>query len=332
MARINRLYNTKNAVPFWITLFQADSWNQLTKKLLQLTAIILLIVAIGWRSVSYAINTKEWVQSPLNYVERSQPCPPVPYHTDPSHWWNTKICITTLTDAAKADLWQRLVRTRNFGNLLSITWPNKQNYAEKHGYDLFDESKSLDTSRPPSWSKIKAVQRLLTEEQCDWVFWLDADTVIMNSDIRIEEFLPVDGPDFIVTPEKRNHINAGAWLIRNTPWAHEFLNTWWSMESYVRAKGLGVSGDNDALNAFRVAQTPAYLDEHFAIVPRCTFNSVASWLTPAEEKEFRTTKKKVQDQEYYNSPMRYHKGDFVAHVAGKSNKIQTCALLVEDAS
>ena len=176
------------------------------------------------------------------------------------------------------------------------------------------------------------MQRLLKEESCDWVFWLDADTVIMNSDIRIEEFLPIEGPDFLVAPEKNNKINAGAWLIRNTPWAHEFLNTWWNMESFVLPKGLGVSGDNDALNAFRNEQTQEYLDEHFAIVPRCTFNSVAHWFTPAQDREFRTAKKTAKDMELYNDLMRYHKGDFVAHVAGKSNKIMTCAMLVEDSS
>lgn len=332
MVRINNQYNSRSAAPFWISLFQGVSWNTVTKKLLQVTTIFFVLLMIASRSVYYTINTKEWIQSPINYVERSGGCPAVPYKTDPSHWWNTKICLTTLTDAAKADIWQRLVRSRDFGDVLSITWPNKQAYAEKHGYDLFDESKFLDTSRPPSWSKIKAVQRLLNEENCDWVFWLDADTVIMNSDIRIEEFLPIDGPDFLVAPEKNDKINAGAWLIRNTPWAHEFLNTWWNMESYVLPKGLGVSGDNDALNAFRKEKTQAYLDQHFAIVPRCTFNSVAYWFTPAEEMEFQKSKKKATDLEFYNHPMRYHKGDFVAHVAGKSNKVTTCAQLVKDAS
>lgn len=309
----------RNAVSCLVHFFQNGSLNRVTKTLLQITAISIALLVITSRTVIYTINTKDWIQAPINYVERPNGCPAVSYKTDPSHWWNTKICITTLTDAAKADVWQRIVRSRNFGNVLSITWPNKQHYAEKHGYDLFDESKSLDTSRPPSWSKIKAVQRLLTEEHCDWVFWMDADTVIMNSDIRLEEFLPVDddGPDFLVAPEKNHKINAGAWLIRNTPWAHEFLQTWWNMESYVLPKGLGVSGDNDALNAFRDAQTPAYLDQHFAIVPRCTFNSVAHWFTPAEEREFQSSKRKAKDLEYYNDPMRYHKGDFVAHVAGE---------------
>ncbi len=240
--------------------------------------------------------------------------------------------MTTLTDTAKADLWQRFVRSRDFGNVLAITWPNKQEYAAKHGYHLFDESRNLDTNRPPSWSKIKAVQRLLTEEHCDWVFWLDADTVIMNSAVRIEDFLPLSDQDFIVTPEKLDQINAGAWLIRNTPWAHEFLETWWNMESFVLPKGLGVSGDNDALNAYRHAQTVQYLQEHFAIVPRCTFNSVAQWFTPAEQVEFEKSRKQASEWEGYNDPMRYHKGDFVAHVAGKANKVMTSAMLVTDAS
>ena len=152
--------------------------------------LFFLVVFLMHRIVSYRVNNRELVKLPINEIERY--CPPPEYETigTSSTATKPKICITTLTDAAKADTLQRLVRWRNFNNLLELTWPNKERYCKKHGYKLFDESNSLDTSRPPSWSKILAVRRLLTQEDCDWVFWMDADTVIMNSEKRIEDILP----------------------------------------------------------------------------------------------------------------------------------------------
>jgi hypothetical protein len=83
------------------------------------------------------------------------------------------ICLTTLTDEAAGGWYQKLLRRRNFHHLLDLTWPNKMAYTGQHGYRLFNEStNSLDTSRPPSWSKMRAVKRLMLEEGCQWVFWM----------------------------------------------------------------------------------------------------------------------------------------------------------------
>ena len=111
------------------------------------------------------MNTTVWEKAPINHIERQ--CPATGYPVVKSKQEAGKICITTLTDAKKADPLQNMLRWRNFNSLLEMTWPNKEAYAKKHGYYLFDESDSLDTSRPPSWSKIKAAQRLLTKENCD---------------------------------------------------------------------------------------------------------------------------------------------------------------------
>ena len=180
------------------------------------------------RMIAFQQNHRTFVKAPINEIERV--CPPATYETiggstgaaasqgrqqqrrrDTDHAGN-KICMTTLTDT-HADFWQRLIRWRDFDETMQISWPNKLNYCLKHGYHLFDESKkSLDTSRPPAWSKITAAKRLLTEEGCDWVFWLDADTVIMNSRKKLDDFLPTNNStiDFVVTHEKGKSWNAGS--------------------------------------------------------------------------------------------------------------------------
>ena len=252
-----------------------------------------------------------------------------------------KICLTTLTDETnnKSFGLAKYLRWRNFDGLLAATWQNKLNYVHKHGYYLFDESAtSLDKTRPPSWSKIKAVQRLLQHENCDWVFWMDADTVIMNSDIRIESFLPLPDAkgDLLIAHEGAKGYNAGAWIVRNSPWTLEFLQTWWNMKSYVKPPGLAKSGDNDALKALLSPQnerlsassSKELIQDHVLVPPQCTFNAFAKWLKPGRQAKSID----LPSASWYQSEHWYHKGDFVAHVAGVDNKVETIHMLLEYAT
>ena len=311
------------------------------------TLLVLTMVFIGHRFASYRVNHYDLYKNPLNDVVRD--CPKPEYDALTSIWTaeekngmttnyhdndknHPRICMTTLTDSAKADVIQKLVRWRNFDSLLDMTWPNKQSYCDKHGYILYNESMVLDPSRPPSWSKIRAVRRLLTEEKCDWVFWLDADTVIMNSQKRIEDFLPLpdSSVDLIITIQKHKNWNAGAWLIRNTPWSIEFLDTWWNKREFVLPKGLSVSGDNTALVDYLNGLNESYFREHIHVPPRCHFNSVAKFVTK-QEWETLSLPENLKKDPYYKGSDRYHKSDLVAHVAGIDNKITTTALLLKDA-
>ena len=288
-----------------------------------------LLVLFSHRYASYKMNTLTWVKAPINDIPRV--CPAIPYPTiDTTNNPRPTICLTTLTDAAKATPFQRFIRWRNFDNLLQMTWPNKEHYVAQHdNYKLFDESPNLNTSRPPSWSKIKAARRLLTEEDCDWVFWMDADTVIMDSSRNIEDFLPLHH-DLVLTTEKGGSYNAGAWLIRRSQWSLDFLDAWWSMSEFVKPPGMSTSGDNAALKAY-LTQTmdPSEFQQHIAVPARCTFNSVTKFLSPTEAAAM--TPELLQEQVWYLHEEYYHKGDFVAHVAGRNNKIDTTALLLPDA-
>jgi galactosyl transferase GMA12/MNN10 family len=283
-----------------------------------MSVVAFLCLLTGERYVSYSENTKVWVPSPLNHIEREcrKPSYPVVGTAVDNSTEQPSICITTLTDSETSGMLQRFVRWRNFDNLLEMTWPNKQKYCDKHGYKLFNESKSLDQKRPPSWSKIRAAQRLLAEENCDWVFWMDADTVIMNSEKSIEDLLPLpeSGIDLLLTRQKGNSWNAGAWMIRRSNWSLEFLDHWWNMEEFVKPKGLAVSGDNDALKSYLTDMDVDYFNQHISVPDRCNFNSVAKWNTPEEAAAL--TPEELLRPKFYMDNTSYHKGDFVAHVAG----------------
>lgn len=146
-------------------------------------ALVLISTFLVHRSVSRYMSHRTWMLAPIAHVERK--CPAPSYQTLSQQQQNQqaisnnndKICLTTLTDEKQKSMATKFLGWRNFNGLLELTWKNKQDYADKHGYHLYNESDMLDKSRPPSWSKIVAVERLLREENCTWVFWLDADTV-----------------------------------------------------------------------------------------------------------------------------------------------------------
>mmetsp|Transcript_19504 Transcript_19504/g.25147 ORF Transcript_19504/g.25147 Transcript_19504/m.25147 type:complete len:321 (+) Transcript_19504:106-1068(+) len=296
-----------------------------------LTPARLLLLSIfgaflAQRTLSELQGHKKLSLAPIASIERE--CPSPQYEKLSQSDAPPKICLTTLTDEKDKALATRIVGWRNFDGLLQLTWENKLKYAEKHGYHLFDESDQLDKSRPPSWSKIRAVQRLLIEEKCTWVFWLDADTVIMNSDKRIEDFLPSDPEkDLLLSADDGGGYNAGVWLVHNTAWALQFLQEWWDMKSFVKPPGLAKSGDNDALK-YKLKNLVDF-DDRILAPPRCTFNSYAKFVNPADFDRLSAT---VEHQDWHMSEVYYHKNDFVAHVAGVDNKVETIKMLLEIAT
>lgn len=125
---------------------------------------------------------------------------------------------------------------------VSIGFENKRNYAELHGYDFVLELRHLDKSRPIPWSKIKIIERLLTDY--DWVCWMDADAIVMNTAIRLEEIIDPNYHVMICQDLAINAVNSGVLLVRNCPASYEFLkriynytqfinHPWWEQQGII---------------------------------------------------------------------------------------------------
>ncbi|GKY93904.1 hypothetical protein MPSEU_000357300 [Mayamaea pseudoterrestris] len=339
---------------------------------------ILLCVLAVHRTLYLYMNHRRWLNAPITYMQRQCPAPQYELMTQQASNEQEKatdtlqstnnnapsICLVTFTDAQSPSWIQKLIRWRNYAGILELTWPNKLAYATKHNYQLFDHSRYLDTSRPPAWSKIPAMQALLqpmstsssnnggsasesssqssntkhhasTKHQhqqqhahCDWVVWTDADTVIMNSNISITDFLPSadSGLDLVVASDEGGGYNSGVLLLRNTDWSRHFLQTWWDMTNYVRPPGFSLSGDNAAMKAL-LRDLPDF-DQHVAVPPRCVMNSFARFLTLRESKHVMET---LENQVWYMSESFYHRSDFIAHAPGYDNKAECIRLLLQEA-
>jgi hypothetical protein len=157
----------------------------------------------------------------------------------------------------------------------------------------------------------------------------DADTIVMNSSIAMESFLP-ESHDMLLTEQKGESWNAGAWIIRKSAWSLQFLDTWWNMSSFVKPKGLSISGDNDALKHY-LTHHPELFESHILTVPRCYFNSVATWMQEGQDPNVAQEKNRLRVGTAKSDLQIYHRGDFVAHVAGEVDKLEGTLELLKDA-
>ncbi|KAL2126563.1 hypothetical protein VTI74DRAFT_668 [Chaetomium olivicolor] len=135
---------------------------------------------------------------------------------------------------------------------------NRIKYAEKHGYKtLFAKITDYDLHGSPfSWTRVVAMRDALTKyPDCRYVWFLEANGLIMNPKLKIEEHImqparldelmkkdfPVVPPDsiiktfahlkgqdvdFVLTQDKEA-LSAGSFIVRNGEWAKFFLETWW---------------------------------------------------------------------------------------------------------
>lgn len=170
---------------------------------------------------------------------------------------------------------------------------NKAEYCRLHGYDFIYSTVSEDPSRHIYWSKILLMLKSLESGKYKWVVWMDADTLIMNMDIPLEDF--IDDRFGLIISEDMNGLNSGVFFVKNCKLALEYLQ-----DVYAR---------DDCLNAVWPEQTAMdrVLKEHqflsFAkVVPQRLFNSY-----PVESHT--PTLKSL-----------YQPGDFIIHFAGVAGR------------
>jgi Methyltransferase domain/galactosyl transferase GMA12/MNN10 family/Glycosyl transferase family 2 len=117
--------------------------------------------------------------------------------------------------------------------LLEITRQSFELYAERHGYDLVIEEQTLDSSRPPQWSKILLLQRLLRDY--DVVVWVDADAIFVDASRDIAEEL--EPGRFLYFAQHRfggmDAANTGVLVLRACPEADAFLAGAWERTEYI---------------------------------------------------------------------------------------------------
>lgn len=125
---------------------------------------------------------------------------------------------------------------RKFGDL---AWMAIQEYAALHSIDpiRFQEH---STSRPPSWEKIPCIQKAF-DLGYEFVFWVDADAMIMKDAPDIRGELGTDANDsaekdfFLVRHAVQGGLspNMGVLVIRNSARSRQVLSDIWNMAEFI---------------------------------------------------------------------------------------------------
>lgn len=142
------------------------------------------LILLGMFVVSSWLHSYEYLDEGI-YIERNQQ----------EGYPGPRIAIlTVITDGEDMDVGEKFQR-KTYAEMVAFGTRSKEVYAKLHGYDLIKATKKLDTcygtpsSRPleAAWTKLALISRFL--KHYDWVFWTDADSVILNFDVRLEMFL-----------------------------------------------------------------------------------------------------------------------------------------------
>lgn len=119
--------------------------------------------------------------------------------------------------------------------LLRISSQTFHAYAWQYGYDLLLTTRWLVPERPPAWSKIALVRRLL--DQYELVLWVDADAAFVDLSTDIADLVR-PGKDLYLVEHtweggQRRSANFGVFLICATDWSRKLLDDTWAAEQYI---------------------------------------------------------------------------------------------------
>jgi hypothetical protein len=201
---------------------------------------------------------------------------------------------------------------------------NREKYCNLYGITLINGKDQIDKSRPPAWSKLKAVDHYL--HRFDYLIYLDMDIVIMNFQINLIDYIAIDpAKDFIMT-EDWGGVNTGAWITKNSLFSHWLLQTAWNQTDLIpkySPMGLSYPFEYEQRAFHFLLQTKVWKDRHlqvyrgdskelwnhFLILPQCSMNSYIVY-------------------PFYKSPevreeAHYLEGDFLVHMAGKKGRVKT---------
>lgn len=119
--------------------------------------------------------------------------------------------------------------------IMDISLVNKMEYAGRYDYGIYVGSTDYNELKYKHWMKIEAILKCFDQDY-DWIFWSDVDSIIMNFNITLESFVENTNKDLIMpffpvddlTKAKTGYkddytLNAGNIFIRKSKWAYDFL-------------------------------------------------------------------------------------------------------------
>lgn len=207
-------------------------------------------------------------------------------------------------------------------NLANIATINKLWYSEKNKYIFINDETNyeLTDDRSDTWLiELSILNTMKKYPNCDWIFWTDIDSLIMNYNIKLEDIiLSANNNEHIIAcmwpftssytfsdlnspiikieqkPSIWYFLHTGNFLVRNSEWSYNFLLTLYNDKRFVLQDELRkhFMGDEIGITCYYLAYP--HIRKHIKILSNQMFLSIAN--------------------PFYNSNVKtYSHGDFIFH-------------------
>lgn len=154
-------------------------------------------------------------------------------------------------------------------------------YAARHNYEIVVGTGEA-AGRPPAWGKVLLLQRLLREY--DFVLWLDADIIIIDSSVDVASIVPQTACQALAIITHGLNLGTspctGVWALRGTDLSHRFLSEVWAQEDLIdhehweqtaalRTLGWAESPPYRKVTKTQWDESTHYLSEEWDMLPLC---------------------------------------------------------------
>ncbi|MEP6754023.1 MAG: hypothetical protein ABJA67_00865, partial [Chthonomonadales bacterium] len=112
--------------------------------------------------------------------------------------------------------------------LLDITRQRHEQYAKLHNMDYVCQYGPQQSERPAMWDKIPVLIDLLKRRKYKYIFWMDADTLIVDMGRDMRSSAPESSWLGMVTHGNPPYYNNGVMHVKNCPQALVFLEAVWN--------------------------------------------------------------------------------------------------------
>ncbi len=222
---------------------------------------------------------------------------------------------------------------------------NHKEYSIKHGY-TYILRKIAQTNRHPEWEKIHMIQQIFNQttinntninsrniSNIELILWMDADSIITNMNIKIENIIR-PSKDLVIVGDSMIALS-GNFIIRNSIWSIKALNDIWSMNITI-----GSGTDNAALISFlsgsKSYSSQRLLQYHYYAADigwRQSFYKyknikgegiLGGLISPLHYKHVQMISKKslCSFPPTYHYPGDFTEGDFILHVPAVSDSVR----------
>ncbi|KAA8616813.1 Glyco-transf-34 domain containing protein [Pyrenophora tritici-repentis] len=139
--------------------------------------------------------------------EKLPPPPPAPEDKPPVEHKKPRVAVVTFTTQQQS--------------YIHLSMKNKDHYARRHGYDFVADYEAHSSTGNPVYWKFDMVERLIKSKKYDWIWWIDFDTLVTNTAVKLtsiidEELQKASNPDEVdfIFSHDCNGLNLGSFIAR----------------------------------------------------------------------------------------------------------------------